>query len=395
MNRRILLAGGDATELDEIQTGLAHDFPDWEIVRARSGADAINCLTAGRFDAVLADLHLDGLSGLQLANHVSRQWPRTHRILLADLGDLDSLLRCVGISHQFLARPCDAHRVRSVLERAFQLEAWLPQEAVQRVLGNLPKLPSTPAQYGALVTELERDPALPGQADQLVMQDPAMAAKTLQLVNSAAYGLPLDEADPAAAVRDLGVLTMRRLLLLAHSYSAFKEIEGGTATIEALVYHSRRTSCLAHQIAVMEGAPPDVARQAATAGLLHDVGKIALAANAPDGFRRTQGQLRSGTQPDWEVEHHCFGVDHAEVGGCILAAWGLPIAIIEAVSLHHHPTRILGDGFRPLTAVHAANVIDRAATLAEAQSRIDRAYLGDLGLTHRVSDWWAARESCT
>jgi len=314
-----------------------------------------------------------------------------HRVLLADLGDIDSLLRCVGSIHQFLARPCEAGRVREVLNRAFTLETWLPNQAVRELLGRLPYLPSPSDDYAAVIDDLDNKQHSLERASLKVAADPPMAAKVLQLANSAAYGSPLDEADPGAAVTSLGLANTRRMLLLAHTYSSFREINTREFSMPALWEHARRTSVLAGEIALREGCRPLRVQQAATAGLLHDLGKIALAANLPGKFRSVQRLIESTSLSSCEAEEEIFGAHHGEVGGSLLGLWGLPLAVVEAVALHHHPSRFLSDRFSPLTAVHIANALAHASTMDDVWDYLDRDYLGELQLEDRLSAWWQVR----
>ncbi len=93
----------------------------------------------------------------------------------------------------------------------------------------------------------------------------------------------------------------------------------------------------------------------------------------------------------WEAEQAVFGATHSEVGACLLATWGLPVPLVEAVALHHHPTRFLSSEFSPLTAVHVANVFQHAENLADAIALVDRSYLRESGSDGRLAGWW---DSC-
>ena len=59
-----------------------------------------------------------------------------------------------------------------------------------------------------------------------------------------------------------------------------------------------------------------------------------------------------------------LGATHAELGGCLLATWGLPLPILEAIAWHHEPERSAGKGFSLLAAVHVANVFAQEASPA-------------------------------
>jgi HD-like signal output (HDOD) protein len=246
------------------------------------------------------------------------------------------------------------------------------------------------------VKELQSDLASLDRTAELVADDPAITAKVLQLANSAACGPPLDEADPILATKEIGLANARGVVLLAHSYSNFRDLDGSGFSMEKLWKHSQRTGRFARWIAEAEGADGAVVQQSATAGLLHDIGKVALAANLANAFCRAQHLIQSKGVASWEAEQEVFGATHGEVGGCLLGIWGLPVPVVEAAALHHHPARFLSSSFSPLTAVHVANAFQYATHREQARKRVDNAYLGELGLWDRLPQWWeccAAKES--
>ena len=393
MKSRIVFADGVTGQLREVQEQLQGLAPSWELCHTRGGLEALTFLTQTPCDAIVTDLDLHDMTGLQLATQVMRQHPRMHRLILADLGELESLLRCVGTVHQFLAKPCEASRLQVVLHRAFALDVWLPNQAVRQLLGRVPHLPSPADVYSAVVAELQREPVSLEKVAALIAGDPPMAAKVLQLVNAVAYGPPLDEADPVQAVMELGLANTKAMLLLAHSYSSYREVEGGGFSIAALWEHSRRIGRLAHHIARVEGLGPEQIAAAATAGLVHDIGKIALAANLSAQFHQALDLASRKPLAFWEAEQEVFGATHNEVGGCLLGIWGLPLPVVEAVAMHHHPTRFLSDSFSPLTAVHIASALETARTFEEFQKGLDLQYLHELGLQARLPQWWERSQS--
>jgi HD-like signal output (HDOD) protein/CheY-like chemotaxis protein len=393
MRRRIIFVDGPSCELRDLARTLAGRDPRWETVLFETGGAALESMALQPCDALVTDLQLADMPGVVLAKQVLANLPQIHRILMADLGDPAALFGCVGSVHQFLTKPCEAQRLQTVLDRAFAFQLWLPNQAVRALMGHLPNLPSTSGHYQAVVRELHLNSPSVERVAALIASDPAMTAKILQLANSAAYGPALDEADPVAAVRDLGLTNTRGALLLGHSYSDFAEtIETGFSP-DALREHARRTSHLARLIAEAEHASQRQAQQAATAGLLHDLGKIALAVNLPQQYAESQTIARTGNLPDWQAEQQVFGASHAEVAACLLALWNLPPAVIEAVAMHHLPTRFLTQSFSLLTAVHVANAFDHAESLEAARSRLDLSYLAELRLDHRLPAWWSLYQS--
>lgn len=387
--KRILFVAGVTPEVAALKLEFAaRNGGYWEPYLAESGLDALDYLTDYECQAVVSDLRLEDMSGVQVLNQVARHQIRAQRVLLADPGDVPSLLRCVGGVHQFLTKPCVARRLELVLDRMHRLDAWLPSLNVQEIAGKLPKLPSPPSSYNELATELELPEPRREIVAELLSRDPAMTAKLLQLVNSAAYGEPVDQSDPMAAFAGQGLDTIKGLVRLAHQYSHFNAVQNSGFSPISLWEHSRRVSRLAAWIAAEETSDAEQVRLAGTAGLLHDIGKVAIAANLPRKFNEAQFHARVNKVSVWVAEQQQFGATHSEVGGWLMCVWGLPLPVVEAVMLHHHPDRQGSRRFGPLTAVHVANAFVKAGGLSQVAELVDMNYLDSLRLRHRLPHWW-------
>lgn len=388
MNQKVLFVDGESGALRELSDQFAARSLAWEPLYCVGGLAALNLLHRSPCAAVVTDLRLPDMSGEQLLDHVAREHPEVHRVVLADLGDLQALLHCVGNVNQFLILPCEMERLLIVLERAVTFSLWLPSQSLRELLGRLPQLPSPAAHYTRVVQELQADPPALEKVGGLIAQDPAMTARVLQLANSAAYGLPTEDVDPVATVRELGLANVKSLLLLAHTYSNFTKQDAAGFSVTELWQHSYAVARRAAELARLAGALPAVVQESATAGLLHDLGKLALFANLPEHGRRVCDLVKSRNLPWWQAEQEVFGATHGEVGGWLLGLWGLPVSVVEAVALHHHPARFMNRGFCPLTAVHLANAFVRAGDRGAALAAVDAEYVRGLGLWEKLPGWW-------
>jgi HD-like signal output (HDOD) protein len=210
------------------------------------------------------------------------------------------------------------------------------------------------------------------------------------LANSAAFGLQLQVTTPTEAVGYLGIETTKSLILLAHTFSYFDGLLTSAFSINGLWAHSCGTARCAQCIAECESADEEIASQAFTGGLLHDFGKLLLAANQPDLFERAVRHATENKTELWQAELEICGADHAELGACLLAIWGLPTPVVEAVALHHYPSRISSAAFSPMVAVHVANVLVQAVELGQPQPappQPDMTFLGVAGFVDRVPEW--------
>jgi HD-like signal output (HDOD) protein len=248
--------------------------------------------------------------------------------------------------------------------------------------------------YFQVVNEIQSPSASAQSVGKLVERDPVITAKLLQLSNSVAFGRQQQVADAVEAILYLGFETTKSLILLAHTFSYFDHFRLATFHPEYLWQHSVAVGDRARRIAEVEGGGEEMAGQAYTAGLLHDLGKLVLAINLPDLFVQAVYAATKSQFPLWQIETELFGASHSDVGAALLGIWGLPTNILEAVALHHSPARFLHRGFCSLTAVHAADVLAHEAQPSVhgvVAPKMDVDYLSALNLNPQVEKW---RESC-
>jgi HD-like signal output (HDOD) protein len=276
------------------------------------------------------------------------------------------------------------------LNRIRDLRERLGSEEIQKLVGKKDSLPSIPAVYFKIVEALQEPDCSIERIGEVVATDPALTAKILQLVNSAFFGFAREVSSAGEAAMLLGLGTIRSLAFTMHLFSAFKAVESEIWSVDRVWKHSLRVGQWGRKIAHLEGADENLAEQAFTAGVLHDVGKLILADNLAGNYLELVARATRENRPLIEVEQEVLGATHADVGAYLLALWGLPAALVEAVALHHEPGRTSELVFSPLTAVHVANVLEQEGQGPDhkaAASRLDSLYLDLLGIGSRVQVW--------
>lgn len=379
--KRILFVDDEREILEALRDLMRKHRKEWEMVFAPSGPDALEELAKNRFDVIISDMRMPVMDGAELLGRVKQLYPATARIILSGHADRDSVARALPVSHQFLSKPCDARRLRVVVERACQLQRLLQDECIRSLIGKLDKLPSVPRAYAELTrAAAQSDVGITDLAD-IVEQDPAMTVKILQLVNSAYFGLPQQLSSVRQAVSYLGTDLLKTLALTAHAFGTTipKPVEG--FSLEQL----QRDSLLMARLLKRTIPDPERASEAFTAAMVHDVGKIVLAAGVPDEFGEALRLEREQGTPLHVLEKQLIGVTHAEVSAYLLGFWGLPISIVEAAAYHHTP-RFMAEGPLDLVAwVHAADALldghseratDRRGDVLLDHEFIERAGLG-------------------
>ena len=183
------------------------------MVFVESGAEALERLAARSFDVIVSDMLMPLMNGAQLLREVVRRHPTTVRMVLSGHADKELVSQCVGVAHQFISKPCDPEHLKTLVKNACHLAGALVDGDVKLVVSTIDRLPSAPEVFQELREALARPGVDTGQLGGIIQRDPGMAAKTLQLVNSAFFGMRKSVADPREAVAYLGVDIVRTLVL--------------------------------------------------------------------------------------------------------------------------------------------------------------------------------------
>jgi len=387
---RILFVDDEVLVLQGLQRMLRPLRNEWEMEFVDSGAKALERMAQTPFDVVVADMRMPGMNGAELLGEVMKHHPKTVRLILSGHADKDLILKCVGSTHQYLAKPCDAEALKATVLRAASVENTLRGEKLKELVARMDRLPSIPSLYVQMVEALHNPEVTLEEVGGIIAEDMAMTAKILKLVNSAFFGLRRQVSSPVEAANYLGLDTIRSLVLSINAFSQFESLPLGKFSIEALWSHSLNTAATAKAIAQVQDDDPKLADEAFIAGMLHDIGKLVMAANFTDQFNRALKLIWEQKLDPIAAEQEIFAATHADVGGYLLGLWGLPVPVVEAIALHHSPAKTLQKCFSPLTAVHAANGIiheREAAGESNPLVRIDSDYLTALGLTEQLNNW--------
>ena len=387
---RILFVDDEPKVLRGIERMLAASDCDWETEFAGGGREALALLAQRPFDVVVTDMRMPEMDGAALLNEVMSLYPQIVRVVLSGHSERELILRSVDAAHQYLAKPCDANHLRGVVTRAMALRAVLADESLRSLVSQLRKIPSMPRVYRELMTQIKDPNTSLNDLGAIVARDVGMTAKILQIVNSAFFGLPRHVPDPVQAVCLLGMDVLKALVMTVHIFAELPLENLGELGLANLWNHSTETGAIAKEIAAALGCERSLCDQALTAALLHDVGKLILAANQTRAYREVLRLAERGTMPCLAAERRVFGATHAEVGAYLLGLWGLPDPTVEAVAFHHRPADCTATAVTPLTAVHVADALQHAGPHPdenEPLAGLDIGYLDRLGLADRWPQW--------
>jgi putative nucleotidyltransferase with HDIG domain len=218
----------------------------------------------------------------------------------------------------------------------------LREKRVELILQQLEELPTLPAVAIRLLEVTAKESSSAKEVVELLESDPALATRLLQLVHRADAGVRGEVATVDRAVLLLGFEAVRAAVL---AVSVFQTMAGdgkpgeGHFSREEFWKHSVAVACcaelLAEALTLVWGKDAGVDSSVAfTAGLLHDLGKVALDAALPKSFSRVveAADLLRGNIAD--VERTVIGLDHMVVGKRLAERWKLPVELRDCIWLH-------------------------------------------------------------
>jgi HD-like signal output (HDOD) protein len=171
------------------------------------------------------------------------------------------------------------------------------------------------------------------QLSELISADPAFASEVLTIANSLLYAPRFPASSVLQAIAVMGANNLQGLCLTV----GVRGYMGKTLTqpaMRAIWRHNLACALIADQLASVGFMNRDVAY---TSGVIHDIGRLALAVIRPRDYSLPLG-AHSGTPASiLKVERDLFGWDHCEAGRQLIADWKLPPEFEAIVGDHHAP----------------------------------------------------------
>src|SRR3989442_830140 len=124
MKKRILFVDDEPMILKLFEIMFERLRTEWEMEFANSGFAAVQLMNKAPYDVIVSDMRMPRMNGAELLAEVMRRYPKTARIILSGFADQDTIMKCVGVTHQYLAKPCGVEMLRSTLARVCALDRW-------------------------------------------------------------------------------------------------------------------------------------------------------------------------------------------------------------------------------------------------------------------------------
>lgn len=258
--------------------------------------------------------------------------------------------------------------------------------SLRGVISKVDKLPTIPL-VSHQIGELVEDPRSDARAIANVLRsDQSLTAAVLRLANSSYYGIPGGLSDVQRAISFLGFNTLYQLVLSVSVFQVLGIQNTKALNVRELWKHSLGVASLAEHLARDLGLPAP--EECFTAGLLHDIGKVALLQVAPEHFHQAVATARKQGIRLSDAESAVGLPSHARIGSRLAERWRFPLPLRAAIEHHGKPP---DRAMLPHTVVPIVDVVSLANIMVrrfrfgdpgdEVIPELDRDLLDRLNLT--------------
>ena len=197
---------------------------------------------------------------------------------------------------------------------------------LDELLHNPKALPTAPKVLADLIHSFEDPDVSVAQITRTLSADPVLSAKLLRLANSAYYKVSRSVATVEDAVRMLGFVTVRTLVISSGLVNGFKSVPG--LDLQRFWRYSLNTAVAARWIAKKTG---DDAELAFTIGLMHAIGLVIIHAGMPDEAQKLDEHVGPYDPGRMQHEMNTLGFSFYDVGAGLAQRWKFPVVFTKTI----------------------------------------------------------------
>ena len=242
-------------------------------------------------------------------------------------------------------------------------------ERAREKLESMKALPSSAAALQRALVMLDEPLCTNQRLERVLASDQGAITGLLRLANSAYFGVPGEVSSAATAIRVIGRRRLRALLCHLIAGKLFEILRLDVPSVEQV----RRKALAAAVVCAEIGSPGRDAETLRVAGLLHNVGELALASEFPEEFVAATDAVES------------FGIRYEAAGAALLRTWRMPSAMVSA-AMHWRIAPLQepdSASQRAIDCVHVGGTLAEAwideETAVTAEARVQEEALERLG----------------
>lgn len=232
--------------------------------------------------------------------------------------------------------------------------------ALDELLAEIEALQPLPAVAARILQIVGDDRLSAPELATAIASEPALTARILRLANSAYYGFPRRITTVRDAVVLLGFRTIRSTALAS---SVMETLRGhGDLDQERFWRFAVTVGALAELLAKARRQHLD---EAFTAGVLHNIGRLALDQHRPGALAAAREMAASDGITVSRAEETILGFTDAELGAALAEHWNFPARLCDAIARHELNVAALPDPSSLAAFVIRARLFARASGISD------------------------------
>jgi HD-like signal output (HDOD) protein len=359
---------------------------EWKVEGFVSSVKALERVKAEPPDVLISDQCMPDMPGEQLLEQVWKISPETIRIIISGYVGPGKLSK-IPSAHQYIEKPFALHRISSVIRQTFEAQELIKRLNIHDIVVSLHALPTMPPSYHRLLNALDNPNGSNEMIAQIIATDPNLTSRIIKLANSSFYAREVPVTNPLEAVLCLGSEIIKAIVISEQTFSQFISAKSAALQFARNWDHCWATGQLAYDLAIRRGMRGDAPSEAYLAGLLHELGEVALYENFPDKFQAACSKAKEKKQPLFPALQEVFGVNPAYVTAYLLTLWGISKNVVNAALYLNNPSEERASGFNITTVLYIANglAVRRDPFHGFAIADWDMPYLQRMGAADLVS----------
>ena len=229
------------------------------------------------------------------------------------------------------------------------------------ITDNIDELPTLPEIIEKLRAMHNSPDSSSAEIAKVIMFDPALSVTVLKIVNSAYFGCPRLISSISKAIVLIG---FERVVNIALSSSVLDMKPGknriGGFDLSRFWQHSATTAIAAEVIS--QEIDAEIDEEVFIGGLLHDIGKIALAQYNVSRMSSIIALTQEKNLLFYEAENELQFINHAVIGSQLADKWDFPESL-KSMILYHHKPFTNPRHQKHILIVHLADILARSLLL--------------------------------
>jgi len=210
--------------------------------------------------------------------------------------------------------------------------SYAGDETISLLVSRLRDVPILNTEAYQLISYVSQPEASFNGLETMIRNKPGLCSQIFRLANSSYYMRSMRADTLQQALVTLGFWNLRQIFI----YNFYTSVSNIFASQKDVIQHGTDCAFLAEHICQASGGNIDECSKVRIAGLLHDVGRQALAFFFPDQYIKVLTKIKEESKPSYIAELLIFGTEHQTVGSLLCQKWNFPEYLAKIIADHHY-----------------------------------------------------------